>query len=112
MIEKLGHGLKYPPLKGKVNKKLPEYLFWEHKDCFDTWDITMFSTKDTSKYGKMSLIKTTQSINNKTKPYILVLMFMYKISAGETDAKADFIYVQTHNLPPKKHLIFFIANTE
>lgn len=78
MIEKLGHGLKYPPLKRNVNKKLPEYLFWEHKDCFDTWDITMFSTKDTSKYGKMSLIKTTQSINNKTKPYILVLMLMSK----------------------------------
>jgi hypothetical protein len=78
MIEKIGQGLKYPPLKTKVNKKLPEYLFWEHKDRFDTWDISMFSTKDPKKTGKMSLIKTTQPVNGRPTPYILVLMLLSK----------------------------------
>ena len=76
MIEKIGQGLKYPPLKRNINKKLPEYLFWEHKDCFDTWDISMFSTKDPSKTGSMSLVKTTQPIKGKKMPYILVLMLL------------------------------------
>ena len=78
MIEKVGHGLKYPPLKRAANKKLPEYLFWEHKDCFDTWDISMFSTKDPSKHGKMTCITTNQIIDGKQKPYILVQMLLTK----------------------------------
>ena len=78
MIEKIGQGLKYPPLKRDVNRKLPEYLFWEHKDSFDTWDIAMFSTKDPSKTGKMSLIKTKQPVNGRPTPYILVLMLLSK----------------------------------
>ena len=73
MIEKIGQGLKYPPLKRNINKKLPEYLFWEHKDC-----VSMFSTKDPSKHGKMSLVKTTQSIKGRPTPYILVLMLLSK----------------------------------
>lgn len=76
MIEKIGQGLKYPPLKRDVNGKLPEYLFWEHKDCFDTWDISMFSTKDPSKYGKMTCIESKQLINRKLVPDILVLMLL------------------------------------
>ena len=76
MIEKIGHGLKYPPLKRCANKKLPEYLFWEHKDCFDTWDISMFSTKDPKKTGKMTCITTKQTISGKQKPYILILLLL------------------------------------
>ena len=78
MIEKIGQGLKYPPLKSQVHKKNPEYLFFERKNCFDTWDVSMFSTKDTSKQGKMFLIKTTQLIEGKRIPYILVLMLLSK----------------------------------
>lgn len=73
MIEKIGQGLKYPPLKSNINKKLPEYLFWEHKNCFDTTDICMFSTKDSSKYGKMTCIETTPPEKEIKKPYIYVL---------------------------------------
>ena len=78
MIEKIGQGLKYPPLKSEVNKKIPKYLFWEHKDCFDTWDVSVFSTKDPSKRGMMSLIKTTQPIKGRPTPYILVQMLLSK----------------------------------
>lgn len=65
MIEKIGQGLKYPPLKKNVNKKLPEYLFWERKDSFGTVDVLMFSTKDLSKRGRITLTKSTQQIKGE-----------------------------------------------
>ena len=73
MIEKIGQGLKYPPLKSEVNKKLPEYLFWERKNSFDTTDICMFSIKDSSKYGTMTCIKTKPPEKEIKTPYIYVL---------------------------------------
>ena len=78
MIEKIGQGLKYPPLKRDVNRKLPEYLFWEHKDRFGNWDISLFSTKDPSKHSQASLLESTQTIDGKPTPYILVLMLLSK----------------------------------